>query len=90
MKFKSFLLLIFVFLRTQMTTAQCVMCRTQVVNNVSHGDVELAGGLNLGIIYLFSAPYLLIITVFILWYRFFYCKKKKTGISDVISEGFRK
>ena len=55
MKFKSFLLLIFVFLRTQMTTAQCVMCRTQVVNNVSHGDVELAGGLNLGICLLYTS-----------------------------------
>ena len=33
-----------------------MMCRTQVVNNVSHGDIELASGLNLGIVYLFSAP----------------------------------
>ena len=90
MKLKSILLLIFVFLHTHLTNAQCVMCRTQVVNNVSHGDIELAGGLNLGIIYLFSAPYLLITIVFILWYRFFYFSGKKIGLSAVINECFRK
>ncbi len=72
MNLKSILPLFFVFLSIQIINAQCVMCRTQVVNNVSHGDIELASGLNLGIVYLFSAPYLLVITVFILWYRFFY------------------
>ena len=72
MNLKSILSLFFVFLSIQIVNAQCVMCRTQVVNNVSHGDIELASGLNLGIVYLFSAPYLLVITVFILWYRFFY------------------
>ncbi len=77
MKLKSILLSFFVFLSIQIINAQCVMCRTQVVNNVSHGDIELASGLNLGIIYLFSAPYLLIIIVFILWYRFFYFNGKK-------------
>jgi|TARA_B110000046_G_scaffold34578_1_gene37447 hypothetical protein len=77
MKVKRILLLALVLLITQVINAQCVMCRTQVVNNVSHGDVDLAGGLNLGIIYLFSAPYLLILLVFVLWYKFFYVNGKK-------------
>ena len=77
MKLKSILLLFFLLLGIQIINAQCVMCRTQVVNNVSHGDIELASGLNLGIIYLFSAPYLLILIVFILWYRFFYSNGEK-------------
>ena len=77
---KRFLLFVLGLLNIQIINAQCVMCRTQVVNNVSHGDVDLAGGLNLGIIYLFSAPYLLILFVFVLWYKFFYLDGKKNKI----------
>ena len=77
---KRFLLLVLGLLNIQIINAQCVMCRTQVVNNVSHGDVDLAGGLNLGIIYLFSAPYVLIMFVFVLWYKFFYLYGKKNKI----------
>lgn len=49
--------------------AQCAMCRTQVVNNVSHGDTALAAGLNFGIMYLFFAPYLIVGVVAFLWFR---------------------
>lgn len=49
--------------------AQCAMCKTTVVNNVSHGELSLAGGLNFGITYLFTTPYLIIIIVGFLWYR---------------------
>ena len=80
MKAKKFVFLAMGLLSTQIINAQCVMCRTQVVNNVSHGDVDLAGGLNSGIIYLFSAPYLLILLVFVLWYKFFYLHGKKNKI----------
>ncbi len=80
MKVKRFLLLVLGLLNIQIINAQCVMCRTQVVNNVSHGDVDLAGGLNSGIIYLFSAPYLLFLLVFVLWYKFFYLHGKKNKI----------
>ena len=80
MKVKRFVLLAMGLLSTQIMNAQCVMCRTQVVNNVSHGDVDLAGGLNLGIIYLFSAPYVLIMFVFVLWYKYFYLNGKKNKV----------
>ena len=80
MKAKRFVLLAMGLLSTQIMNAQCVMCRTQVVNNVSHGDVDLAGGLNLGIIYLFSAPYVLIMFVFVLWYKYFYLNGKKNKV----------
>ena len=80
MKAKRFVLLAMGLLNTQIMNAQCVMCRTQVVNNVSHGDVDLAGGLNLGIIYLFSAPYVLIMFVFVLWYKYFYLNGKKNKV----------
>jgi hypothetical protein len=49
--------------------AQCAMCRTQVVNNVSHGDTSLAAGLNLGIIYLFVTPYIAIGIVAFFWFK---------------------
>lgn len=49
--------------------AQCAMCRTTVENNVSAGDTSLASGLNLGIMYLFIAPYLVIGAIAFFWYR---------------------
>lgn len=49
--------------------AQCAMCRTTVENNVSAGDTSLASGLNLGIMYLFFTPYIVIGTIAFLWYR---------------------
>ena len=49
--------------------AQCSMCRTQVENNVSSGDTSFAAGLNFGILYLFAAPYLMVMIIAFLWYR---------------------
>ncbi|SMD33136.1 hypothetical protein SAMN04488029_1501 [Reichenbachiella faecimaris] len=48
--------------------AQCAMCKTTIVNNVSHGELSLAEGLNFGIMYLFFTPYLIIPIVGLLWY----------------------
>lgn len=50
-------------------TAQCAMCKTTIMNNVSNGELSLAEGLNFGIVYLFVTPYLAIIVVGFLWYR---------------------
>lgn len=50
-------------------TAQCAMCRATVENNVSDGAAGFASNLNLGIIYLFAAPYLLVSVIAILWYK---------------------
>ena len=49
--------------------AQCAMCKTAIVNNVSHGELSLAEGLNFGILYLFITPYLAIMVMGFLWYR---------------------
>ncbi|MEQ9424733.1 MAG: hypothetical protein RJQ09_09970 [Cyclobacteriaceae bacterium] len=52
------------------SVAQCAMCRSTVVNNVSNGEsLSLAEGLNFGIIYLFAAPYLLVGLIAFLWYK---------------------
>jgi hypothetical protein len=50
--------------------AQCAMCRATLETNVSNGsETILASSLNFGILYLFSAPYLIIAAVGFLWYR---------------------
>ncbi len=49
--------------------AQCAMCRATLENNVSNGNIGIAAGINLGIMYLFFAPYLAVAVVAYLWYR---------------------
>jgi len=55
--------------------AQCAMCRVTIENNVSNGDTTVGAGLNMGILYLFSAPYVLLAVVGFFWYR--HAKKRK-------------
>lgn len=70
-KLKKFVLLLFVLLyvNTNQLLAQCSMCRTTIENNVSAGDTALGSGLNLGILYLFVAPYLIISILAFMWYK---------------------
>lgn len=49
--------------------AQCAMCRISLENNVSNGDIGISANLNLGILYLFATPYVLIGVIALLWYR---------------------
>jgi hypothetical protein len=59
------------FLLGSTTTAgaQCAMCRTQLENNVSNGTPGIAAGINTGILYLLSMPYLIIIVLGYFWYK---------------------
>lgn len=66
---KRFFITILFFIVSISTYAQCAMCRATVENNVSNGDVGIAAGLNIGILYLFVMPYLAIGVVGYLWYR---------------------
>jgi hypothetical protein len=63
-----------------MASAQCAMCRTQVVNNVSHGETSVAAGLNFGILYLFFTPYLLVGVVIFLWFKYSKINERKQSI----------
>lgn len=56
--------------------AQCAMCRVTIENNVSHGDTTVGAGLNMGILYLFSVPYVLLAVLAFFWYR--HAKRTKT------------
>lgn len=49
--------------------AQCAMCRATLENNVSNGNPGIAAGINLGIMYLFFAPYLAVGVLAYMWYR---------------------
>jgi hypothetical protein len=49
--------------------AQCAMCRTTVESTVSNGRSNIATGLNTGILYLLTAPYLLVGAVAWMWFR---------------------
>jgi H+/Cl- antiporter ClcA len=73
---KTTVLLIIAFLVSlNYGMAQCAMCRVTIENNVSNGDTTIGAGLNLGILYLFITPYLLIAVLGFLWYR--HSKKRK-------------
>lgn len=69
---KIFLRLIFFFISLLLlidsSVAQCAMCRATIENNPSRGE-NLASGLNAGILYLASVPYLAIAVIGYLWYR---------------------
>jgi hypothetical protein len=45
------------------------MCRGTVESTVSNGRSVVASQLNIGIIYLLAAPYLLVTAVAYIWYR---------------------
>ena len=51
-------------------SAQCVMCRSSVESNRADDKLSKFGnGLNKGILFLMTVPYVLIGTVGFLWYR---------------------
>lgn len=63
-----------------LTMAQCAMCRTQLENNVSNGEVGIAAGINTGILYLLVMPYLCIMTLGYFWYK---SSRKNAGAKSV-------
>lgn len=81
---KKYLLGFLMVFLGNLVSAQCAMCRTQVVNNVSAGEENLASGLNQGILYLFSAPYLLIGVLVVLWFKFSKVDKSKKRVQNLI------
>lgn len=87
MKMK-FILKIYVLFGTilmpALVNAQCAMCRTQVVNNVSHGEVSFAAGLNFGILYLFFTPYVALGVVAYFWFKNAKANERKRSLASRI------
>ncbi len=50
-------------------SAQCAMCRATIESSISNGRTNIATGLNTGILYLLTAPYLLVGVIAILWFK---------------------
>lgn len=70
-------ILILLFIVVQLPVyAQCAMCRASIENNVSNGETSIGAGLNMGILYLFSMPYLIAAIIGFFWYR--NARKRKT------------
>jgi hypothetical protein len=69
MKKVLFLTLFLFLLITVDGQAQCAMCRATVESNLSEGRGVIGTGLNFGILYLLSAPYLLVAGLIFLWFR---------------------
>ena len=68
--YKKILLFVVLLLLTQVDAiAQCAMCRTTVESSISNGRTNIATGLNTGILYLLSAPYLIVGAIAFLWFR---------------------
>ena len=63
-----FIVIAFVLI-TPNLMAQCAMCRGTVESTVSNGRSIIASDLNLGILYLLVAPYLIVASIAYLWYR---------------------
>lgn len=49
--------------------AQCAMCRSTLENNYSAGNPGIGAGINTGILYLLSMPYLAALIIGYLWYK---------------------
>ncbi len=76
--FKSILIIVFAIVIFAVPTseilAQCPMCRISAESNLANGGTA-GNGLNKGILFLLSLPYLLIGTLGYVWWR----NKKKSS-----------
>jgi hypothetical protein len=71
-KYLKYLILGFILILAVYVDAQCPMCRMSAESNMANGGTE-GKGLNNGILYLLSLPYLLVFILGAIWYK----KRKK-------------
>jgi hypothetical protein len=84
---KVFFASILFLLSVTTSMAQCAMCRMSVESTVSDGRSQIASNLNTGILYLLSAPYLLVVVVGYLWWR---SSKKNMSPQTLLRQRIRK
>jgi hypothetical protein len=61
-------LLVFTFAVRPSVNAQCAMCSINAEQGVKNGNT-VSAGLNTGVLYLLSIPYLMAIIVGVVWYK---------------------
>lgn len=71
----------------QESEAQCAMCKATLESNAKTGTSNVGSGLNAGILYLMSIPYILFGVIAYLWYK---SSKKETGQKSKIELRIRK
>lgn len=81
---RYFLLLVLLILLGSpvISTAQCPMCRTSVESSIKSGKSNVGKGLNTGILYLLAAPYLVVASVGVFWYKKYRRKPKYIKLRD--------
>ena len=67
MKIRKIILFSSIMLLTFDIYAQCAMCKAVVESNLESGN-KIGSGLNDGILYLMSVPYLAILSFGVFWY----------------------
>jgi hypothetical protein len=72
----ALVLSLFLSLTPLLASAQCSMCKTQVESARNEKGEYDTSGLNSGILYLMTVPYILIGTVGYFWYRHSHQPKK--------------
>jgi len=66
--YRRYIILLVLVLIAVGVSAQCPMCRAAAETNLAQGGTE-GKGLNKGILYMLSLPYLLIATIGFLWWK---------------------
>ena len=74
----SFLFISFLLLDFDLFSQGCAMCKGIVQSELNSGESGISSTINLGIIYLFSSTYFLIIVAGVFWY----IRSKKTMLVD--------
>jgi len=64
----SIILFLSLWIISPQVKAQCSLCQAQVQTNSQEGNHQ-AAGLNSGILYLMSTPYLIAIGLGVIWYK---------------------
>ena len=73
---KKVIFLIFLFIYSAQSFAQCAMCKSVVESNIEGGS-DIGTGLNDGILFLMAMPYLALLIIAFAWIR--YNKKRVTS-----------
>lgn len=65
---------------TNFVGAQCPMCKTALTSSRKNEKKIVGNGINKGILFLLSTPYILVGTAGLVWYKANQKKKKNTNV----------
>ena len=80
-----------VMLLPEIVSAQCAMCKATIEEQARDKSGNLAGGLNAGILYLMSFPYLIFSVIAYFWYKnSVKDSQRENFIKDIIRRRFKR